>query len=313
MAVVQRAAFTGLLEERYNHGMLPKVLPTWRLRYLADGLGLFPPEGLSHGGLRVRERLRPLASARAIVDRSLRALPMEHTIRGPIEQLVTCEGEYAALQTTTGTTHGEPFVRSIGIVFGDDFYTMLDGGSTIPDKFDFFTKAVRDFTYFYALGLGHRRKRRFLYDPPAGFVGYPRGLCTLWHPADYPQNRALITVFPASPAGDRPADTLEQVLHEMTWTGFVREHLDEPEPVFSDHELSGMRWRVTGRFAEEPTTVADVVVLQDDRFAYVLRLSGFEKNVEAGRDVFERLVRSVWPIPLPEPTTTSDALLHWHT
>lgn len=301
--------------------MLPKVLPSWQMRYLADGIALFPPEGAAHGGLRIREYQRPLLSARTIIERALRALPTESLVKGPIQRITTCEGEYAALQSSTGTTRGEPFLRALGVVFGDEHYVLLDGGTTVSGKFDFFIKGVRDLTYFYSLGLGHRRRRRFLYTPPAGFVGYPRGLCTLWHRSDYPHTRESITVWPAWPSDEPAAQAVKQILHEMTWAGYSLVRQSEPAPVFSDHGLAGSHVRLEGSEPGQAPTRCDVVVLQDDRFVYVLRhmhptsaATDATASARSGlHEVFAGVVRSAQPIPLPEPTLRSDALLDWYT
>jgi hypothetical protein len=301
--------------------MLPKVLPSWQMRYLADGIGLFPPEGVGQGGLRIREYQRPLQSARTIIERALAALPTESLVKGPIQRITTCEGEYAALQISTGTTRGERFLRALGVVFGDDHYVLVDGGTTVADKFDFFIKGVRDLTYFYSLGLGHRRRRRFMYTPPAGFVGYPRGLCTLWHRSDYPRTHESITVWPAWPSDEPATQAVKQILNEMAWTGYSLLHQSDPVPVFSDHGLAGSHVRLEGSEPGQGPAKCDVVVLQDDRFVYVLRHShplaaptGDLADARGGlHEVFAGMVRSAQPIPLPEPTLRSDALLDWYT
>jgi hypothetical protein len=274
--------------------VLPPKIPSWRLHFLTDGLALIPPSGVQQGAVRIRERLRPLRSAREIFAEAADRMagPRE---AGPIEQTVTVEGELAAVQVIrhTPAPGGGVFFRVLGVVFGDDFYCLVDGGTALTDRFDFFERAVRVVTAYSALGLGHRRVRRFPYAPPAGWQPSPRGLDTVWRPSA--DETTAITAFAARPAG---GDVLADVLAGERLRGLPAEDPGPAEPAFTDGELSGRRWKAGA---------LDVVLLEDDRFVYPI----LARN--APSDVVDRLVRTVRPVPLPEPRAAQDAMLHWST
>ena len=285
--------------------MLPAALPTWRLHTLADGVALVPPEGPQLGALRIRERLRPLRSAARIFAEAAGHLAATAREDGPIERIVTVEGEHAAIQVLRGNAAGDPFVRCLGVVFGDDSYCLVDAATTVPAHFAFFERSGRVFTSYLSLGLGHRRHRRFGYTPPAGWHAIPRGLDALWLAPGFPDDRATVSVLAARPAGDPPEAVLADLLAGERLDGLTIGAVGAAEPVFTSGELSGTRWRVAAEIDGEAVPL-DAFVLEDDRFVYPI-------IGRRARDVVERLARTARAIPLPEPQAGQDALLHWAT
>jgi hypothetical protein len=103
----------------------------WSRKWMADGFILFPPQGRPAGGIRVQDRLRPLRATRAIVDQALvemRGVLADLEV-GPLRRLVTAEGEYGALLTIAGSRRadGRRVERTLGLVFGEDCYSRVDG------------------------------------------------------------------------------------------------------------------------------------------------------------------------------------------
>jgi hypothetical protein len=237
--------------------------------------------------------------------------PVDSLAVSPVELLTTAEGEYAALVTLAFRKGEDAYERTIGLVWGDFFYSQIDAGTGDPRSFERFRRAARDLTYYHSLGLGELRRRRFRYTPPTGWPGYPRRLVTEWHHPGFPNEHGLIAVYPARPVHGTDAGELDRVLHEMSWFGFERESLDGPEAVFTDHKLTGVRWRPVGRYEGGPRLFYDVVVLQDERFGYVLRLETQEAGLEAHRKVFDAVVRSVRPLPTPAPPADVPSMVHW--
>ncbi|MCA9678027.1 MAG: hypothetical protein H6708_28160 [Kofleriaceae bacterium] len=291
--------------------MLPNILPGWQVRYLADGVALSPPPGVARGGMRIRERIQPLARARDVVATARDQMAGFGALTvSPLETFPTCEGEYAAVCTIAATGGPRPYERTIGLVWGDYAYTQIDGGTDDDAAFAQYRQGVRDLTYYHALGLGEQRRRRFAYAPPPGWRGYPRGLITEWYAPGFPADHGFISVFPARAGGDTAAAELDRLLHEMSWFGFARDALDEPEPIGSDDGLTGHAWRPVGRFGTGPTLHFEVAVLHDDRFTYVLRLESDDAGLAGHRDAFAAMIRSVRHLPVPAPATGTSPFLH---
>ena len=279
--------------------MLHDILPRWQVRYLADGLALTPPEGRALGGIRIRERVQPVRRARDVIAWAREQMqafgPLTIT---PVETFTTYEGEFAAVCTIVGARGDLPYERTIGLVWGDYFFTQIDGGTDDAAAFPRFRKAVRDLAYYHALGLGELRRRRFVYTPPPGWRGYPRGLVTEWYAPEFPARHGFISVFPARAGRESPSSELDQLLHEMSWFGFEQESIEGPIELASD-DLTGSAWRPVGRFATGPRLFFEIAVLRDQRFTYVARLESQEADLDEHRRLFADVVRSVEPLPAP--------------
>jgi len=266
------------------------------------------------GAIRYRERVRPLVRASVVVEKLLSRFPQfgNVSVSRP-EMLVTSEGEYAAHVVVSGTMDGKPAQRDVGLVFGDDFYSMLSGLCVVSEEFAAFTRAVKLLVKMDSLALGVRR-RRYLYTPPADWQGLVRGFTTEWSPVDFPRNHSLIHVFPANPLGDEPARVLENMLAEDEAGGFVLEGQRGPEPIASLHGLSGLAWKIVGRFGDKPRSFRDLVVFKDPRYLYSLRLETMQEERAAERQLFLEVARSVHPIPVPtrvEPKEVGNLVGHW--
>jgi hypothetical protein len=291
-------------------GVLRDILPRWQVRYLADGLALVPPEGRTIGGIRIRERIQPLHRARDVIAWVLDQMRgFEQLAVLPVETLTTHEGEYAALVTITARRGAIPFERTIGLVWGDFFYTQIDGGTDDEASFARFRRAVRDLTTLHALGLGERRRRRFVYAPPPGWRPYPRGLITEWYAPGFPADHGFISVFPARAEEASEPSQLDRLLHEMSWFGFEREGLTGPDAITTRDGLQGSMWRTVGRFGEGPRLFYEIAVFYDQRFIYVLRLESKERELAENSSVFGEVVRSVEHLPRPVAATGAAALL----
>src|SRR5262245_4029285 len=124
----------------------------WSIAPTQLGYSLIGPGGAGAGEITVHER-HPLVAIGALAG-------------GEPTVLVTVEGEYAALADKDG--------GSIGIVVGDDWCMVIDGaGGTVRD-------AVRTLAVSARLGLGDRRRRWYLYQPPPGYAGACRAQMTEW-------------------------------------------------------------------------------------------------------------------------------------
>lgn len=278
----------------------------WRLETLSDGIALIPRDGLRDGAIRIRERVRPLRSARQVFAAAGAHLAATSVAPGPIEPIVTCEGEHAAFQELRGLVAGEPFLRCLGAVFGDDFYALIDAATTIPARFEMVARTARTYTAFVALGLGHRRVRRFGYRPPAGWQPQPRGLDTCWLAPTAPVAPDALTVYAARPVRTSRADVMRALVASLRLTGAAVDEPGASAPVFAEAGLSGTRWFT--RAAVAGPTRLEIVVLEDERFVYPLVARG-----DAAIEALAAVARTVQPVPLPTPIASQDAMLHWST
>jgi hypothetical protein len=287
-------------------------LPGWRATYFADGIGLVSPGGRERGVIRIRDRQRPLRSIDDLVRARIAEMTLGEHVPGPIERIITSEGEHAAVTIVTSTLGDERFERTLGVILGDDFYTVIDGGASEAGARAQIRSAVRALVDDYSIGLGVVRRRRYLYQPPIGWSGYARGLITEWHPAGFPNEAASIAVFPARPVGESKAAVLDRALHELGWHGFTRTSRGDPTPILTRHHLLGAQWRIVGRYDDRPVQHQDIVVLQDDRFHYAMRLESTAVRIDDDREIFHRLLDSIEPIPRARSSRRATAALdHW--
>jgi hypothetical protein len=289
-------------------------LKGWTRTYSGDAITLYPPEGAALGGIRYRERVRPLARVSHVVEQMLSRYPaFKPTQVGKPEMVVTQEGEYGALVKVAGTFNGQPAQRDLGFVFGDDFYALLSAISLVPDRFETYTKHVKLLVTVDSHCLGVRR-RRFLYTPPAGWSGRPRGGMAEFTPPDFPRNLSLIQVFPANPITETAESVMENMLAEDYAGGFVLDAMRGPENIGSLHGLNGMAWNVVGKFGDKPRSHRDLVVFRDQRYLYSMRLETMQEERSAERQVFLDMVRSAHPIPtgsVVEPKEVEVLVDHW--
>jgi hypothetical protein len=289
-------------------------LPGWTTVLSGAGVILHPDGDERAARMQYEERVRPLAAARVVVDRVVARAPRFIEIeRRPAEQLVTREGEFAALVTVAGSVDGQPVQRDIGMVFGDDFHSLLSSVVVVPERFAEVTVAARALVVGDSHALGVRR-RRYLYTPPRGWQGLPRGLTTEWSPPEFPADRALLHVFPAEP-GAGAAELVDQLLGDDEAAGFVREQVLGPSEIRALHGLSGRHWRLVGRSGPRPRAIREVVVLRDTRYVYALRLETTnERRVDEHAATFASVAASVQPLPAPaapDERGVSQVVNHW--
>lgn len=239
------------------------------------------------GRIEVRERRRPLRSVMTIL-RGLAAEIGRGTTVGQIERHVTREGEHAAVAVLSGTG-SRTFA---GVVFGDDFYRLIIAGGGEVDAI------ARRIVLELPLGLAHRRRRWYGYVPPVEWGCLRRHtFIAEWIAPEFPREHAMITLFPARPAGESRAGALDRHIYEMGWGGYTSSSVEGPETVTTASQLGGVRWQLVGTWLDGARTHTDVVLLSDNTFFYWMRLDHDGESTQARRDVFAAVVASVEPIP----------------
>lgn len=295
--------------------MLP-TFPNWTRKVTADGIVLIPPEGISVGAIRFRERIRPLRSVKSIVAMISRHMPGVTIGQvGPLVQSSTAEGEYAGTITISGQTATGPLERTIGVIYGDDSYSQIDGFITSPARFEEFRELVRKLAYYSSLGLGTGRRRMFLYDPPPGWQGLSRRFSTEWYPSDFPKNAGTITVCHARSLPETLSSVLDRELHFA-----VTSKDDRAKGVLSTAELAsnfGLKGKLVRKVKQQATGTAptyyDIAWLQDDNYLYIFDLERKEEGRQDLQNLFLDVVKSTRPLPVPDPAarTTSGFMSHW--
>lgn len=269
----------------------------WRQSFGAHVTTLYPPTG--GGRIRYHEHLPPrglLATVRALLpdDPSYRT-----EIIGKSLPIVTEEGEYGVIVPTRGLHAGLPVVRLLGVVITDEVFAALDTLILLRTQLALLERVSRELLLSVSLGLGVRR-RRFRYQPPAGWQAIPNGLVATWIPPGYPADATHIAVFPANPRGEAPAALFEALLRRDTAAGLAVTGEIASEPFVSAAGLEGQRFRFTGSSPRHPWVAHDVVIGAAGAYRYVLRLeTASTGEAEAHRARFDDLVRSAEPVPAP--------------
>lgn len=288
-----------------------EAIPGWHCEQRASGYVLIPPEGEDAGGIRYQERVRPLRRMRDIVAELPVPGGYRVTAMSPIEPLVTVEGEYGALVVVDGELDGTPLQRTIGAVFGDDYYSLTVGVARRADQFALLRDEVRRLVCHDVHMLGLRR-RRYVHAPPAGWQGVFAGLMHVqWLPLDHPRDPSTLAVFPALPAGDGEIDAgglLSMILGRFGTHAEVA--VGDAQVLSTPAGLSGYWWSVAARGGDE--VLHDLVVLEDGRYAYPVSLASPPVHRARNVETLRALVDSIQPIPRSTgPRMRDPVLLHW--
>ena len=141
------------------------------------------------------------------------------------------------------------------------------------------------------------RRRRFAYDPPDGWLGSAHGFTTTWEPGE-PGDAARITVWPAMARTEDASLLIDEMLADVRG-GFYENH--GRVTVRSREGLTGDLWQLVAIGADGTRRSCDLLVLQDERFLYPIRLlTAPEQHVRNLVDLFD-LIHSVQPfVPATE-------------
>ncbi len=268
-----------------------RVLAGWQRSSSGGDLVLAGEGGAPAGTIRISPGAGPIRPVAELFRGFL-----EPSAAQTIEPLVldtTDDGEHLAL----ANAHGPDGQHTLGVVFGDDQYTRIEGRVTDPAQFARFRGAVHELTYATTLGLGAGRWRRFYYEPPPGWNGVARRRGAMWISPACPRHYQVMRVFDARP----PAE--HQHLHgarmfETLPVEFFREAPKGPVSYWTADELE---CQVTVYSAQLPTRTAPVKVLDGiimtDAYVYPIRMECDPERLEDSMHVFERVVASLRPLP----------------
>jgi hypothetical protein len=214
----------------------------------------------------------------------------------PVERLTTVEGEYAAIVMALD--------RQRAIVLGDRHFVQLDGRAAAGSE-DGFAAAFREVVEKITLQLGVRR-RRYHYEPPAGWLAVPRGLTTDWIAPTRPRGATQIRVGAAVPVGADVESVLTTLVAEVVGNGDTIElgartelpHGFAIETVMAN-ERGRRLWRTWALVRSEP-------------YLCTLRLDcADEASHVIARPVFDALLATVEPLPHRRIATAEASTLLW--
>jgi hypothetical protein len=290
------------------------IPPGWTTTLHGNGVTFHPTAGVSQAAIRITERLTPVATMKTILQpiTELMAKVAHDMVVGPIEHLQTKDGEYAAMVAASGfgNVDGVPLDIATGVVWGDDFYDRID--AHYMGETGVLHPLMREFIAAHRLGLGRGRHRRFLYTPPPGWWPLPRGLLVEWFPPDYPKHRTTIIVNAAMPEKELPAaESAHSILYRKIIAFRKREH--KPlDPVTSEHGVSGIVYNYQGSFEHPDHPENEMVgcVLRDETYIYIMRMETVSAHVDADKELFMTMVKSIQPIPR-RITAETDVFVTW--
>jgi hypothetical protein len=255
---------------------------------------------LSHpsrsGRVVYHERL-PVEPFAVLVDR-LVAPP--GTARAAPLRLVTAEGEHAAWQVLDGEDSLGRVRHHVGAVLIDEFATLLHGTSRDVVDDGEVAAVTRDLLTSASFGLGVRR-RRFYYEPPAGWLAVPHGLVATFYPPGFPRQRTRLTVHPAEPSVEGADAAFDRILADEQRRGLILKGAVGAIPFRSAAGLAGFRYHYGGSWRGDPRPqLHDVVVLADGRYRHVARLETLAPVFAfADHDALTAVASSFEPVPGP--------------
>lgn len=282
------------------------LIAGWTWSYEDDTYTLTAPS--STCVITYQERRRPLVTTTAILRTVMaRDSSVSWDPPAPIERLLSHEGEHAAMTALRGRRSDTAVSLVVGIVFGDDFYSLLLGRTSgEPSEIE---GLIRSLVIADSHSLGIRR-RRYELSPPEGWGGFSMLLHAIYLHPEFPHDRTTITVYPAlpRPVGSREGpETLASIL-TLPHMPFAATGHAAPTAIKSQLGLTGSQYELAG----SPTAARGtrlLAVLEDERYLYPLALdTDVASRVEASR-VFERMIASIVPVPVPRSSTVTDSSL----
>jgi hypothetical protein len=266
------------------------------------------PAGSTTPAARYRECLRPIGVP---IELAAAGFPPDFSASSiACTRLLTDEGEHAALVVARGECDARPVELSVGFVILDESYAELRAGPCDPAdgpvRRDAITKMIVTDRHF----LGPVRRRRFVYEPPAGWHGLGGRFEATWYPHAYPRHRASITVGPALPTSAALAEAIVAMVR-----GDDGVLIGATVDVGTPRGLIGQMWHLW--HAGSPPRATYLTILVDDDFLYPARLDSVG-TPEADLECLHQLLASIEPIPRParrqRPARDDerfDALRYW--
>lgn len=258
-------------------------LMRWTRVPLATGGVILIEPGGAGWSVRVHPRQRPLRALREIVSRLPDAVHV-----GPIQHITTATGEHAGLMSLRLELDGVPHTRTIGMVIGDDDYTLIEGMARDPSIAGLVEQLLRTSVQPAAPD----RVRMVPYRMPAGWFGVRRPLATCWLAPRYPRDRARLVVCDAVPLAGGAAMT-----QDLLWPFAASpDHHDLRTPTGITETIDRTPLHGTLTHGEHDGATWAIADLTDCRFRYRVQL---HDGNAAALSALRAIADSLEPVAVP--------------
>jgi len=292
------------------------ILPPhdWHHRRSGD-VFMYMPRATSSGFvITYAERVTPLRSLVTHVRETLQSDPgfeVEQVFM--VARFLTLEGEFGARVLIRGKRHDQPVAHVVAAVFVEDFSTRITARITDLDRVDELVTMVTQLAQHDQLGLGVRRRRRFMFLPPPGWHVVPGiGLEVALFAPEYPRSHACIVVSPAEPISASTRHPKVMLEEQDARQGLppasevATRLLDTRTTLLVAEEWTSTRSLAVGRM------IRYLAVLHDANFYYMVRLEALEHpGLGAQHQAFIELVGSVESLPSGHQATSAGSSLVW--
>jgi len=258
---------------------------------------LIAPAGPDAAAIRYTERVRPLRRIGTVIEAWLaRHKKLTHTSVGDPEKLVTVEGEWAAFVSVDGAFNGAPAKACLGVVFGDDFYSRIEGYALQKDQHELVYKTVRDLTVNDRHVLGKRR-RRYPYASPPDWQPIVRNFTTDWLSPKFPLEHGIIVTYAAGPLEPGIEVDAAAIAARALERGFTIDGDAKETAVRNGQGLDGVLTEMIGKVGEKRMFRA-FVTLTDDQYIYPCELMARSEDLwTAHQDAYTSVWKSIDRIP----------------
>jgi len=206
-----------------------------------------------------------------------------------IEDLVTDEGEFAAMVKASGRIDDVAVHCAVGFVLFDRWYARISGLGIEPSSNDELEQVVRK-TLLGAEFLLGNRPRRYRHCVLENWRA--RSVPGLQRELVAPDQDAIITTWPAMPTSKATGEEL--LARNRTASSAIA-------PLRSNR-LDGVVQNAEDR---------RLAVLSDGRYLYAAQITHRVRNPR-NDETFEQLCRSIAPLPMSQQVLQShDAMSHW--
>jgi hypothetical protein len=262
---------------------VPILLPTWRQETSARGRVAHAPDGTAE--VHYAEGLPPAELHQLLAQEIREWKHLDPHPRGEPEDVITAEGEYAALVSLGANRNGVPLTIAAGFVLGDEPAATIVGIGKHLDILDITRRLLRD-----DVQLRGTRRRRVRHVAPAGWWAHRVGFDT-----HYLLRGAQITLFPALPS----------LGHETPASLAAAAAPSQPLSRVGTAALPGVLW-------EQPLgeLVRTVALLGDGRYTYSVRLDAPRVFLGA-KSALLTLLDSIEPLPAPPAARPQEVAVPW--
>jgi hypothetical protein len=270
-------------------------LADWSFESQGGCIWLRPLDCPEASVIRYIERVRTVEPLEKLVGDFFVATSLLNPLVSDVEQLVTAEGELAAVATIDCTLAAKAVQVTFGCVWVDEFHSQTVGLALLPGQRSQVGAAVRRLVR----GDTHmmtQRRRRYRHAAPMGWQATTRwGALNLVYLS--PDGRSELTVAAAVPStGPTHHEPITLSAHLEPEAGFRTIRVGETRCPRLQPGLRGRCFRLEVRFADGSEGDRRVVELHDRDYVYPMHLDSPSLASADSSFVLERVLGSISPL-----------------